>query len=165
MTAADTSSPTDSMEVEVELNGRDIRARVSPRRLLADFLREDCGQTGTNLGCEQGICGSCTVLVDGVAVRSCLMFAVQAEGTSITTVEALSSSEGLSPLQQAFWDRHALQCGFCTSGILMSATALLNEVPQPSEEQILETLAGHICRCTGYESIVDAIRDVAQQRP
>jgi carbon-monoxide dehydrogenase small subunit len=93
------------------------------------------------------------------------MFAVQAEGTSITTVEALSSSEGLSPLQQAFWDRHALQCGFCTSGILMSATALLNEVPQPSEEQILETLAGHICRCTGYESIVDAIRDVAQQRP
>jgi carbon-monoxide dehydrogenase small subunit len=148
--------------VGLTVNGRSISAEVEPRRLLADFLREDLGLRGTHLGCEHGVCGACTVLIDGEPVRSCLMLAVQADGAVITTVEGLAAGERLHPLQQAFWDYHALQCGFCTPGILLTAVHLLEERPALSDErEIREALAGNLCRCTGYQNIVDAIRAVA----
>jgi carbon-monoxide dehydrogenase small subunit len=149
--------------VRATVNGRPLELAVEPRRLLADVLREDAHLTGTHLGCEHGVCGACTVLVDGEPARSCLMLAVQADGAEITTVEGLTSDgAGLHPLQEAFRDHHALQCGFCTPGFLMSALHLLRERPDiEDEEEIREALAGNLCRCTGYSNIVDAVRDAA----
>jgi carbon-monoxide dehydrogenase small subunit len=143
------------MQVSFSVNGRGERIDVEPRRTLADALRDDLGLTGTHLGCEQGVCGACTVLLDGEPVRSCLMLAVQADGSSLTTVEGLAGA-GLHPLQQAFADCHGLQCGFCTPGFLISALHLLTENPDPSREEIRAGLSGNICRCTGYRKIVDA---------
>ena len=132
------------------------------RRTLAEVLREDLGLTGTHLACEHGVCGACTVLLDDEAVRSCLMLAVQADGAQVTTIEGLSPADGsLSPLQQAFADHHGLQCGFCTPGFIVSLTAFLRDHPTPTEEQILDGLAGNLCRCTGYQGIVKAVRQVA----
>ncbi|HET9078437.1 MAG TPA: (2Fe-2S)-binding protein [Acidimicrobiales bacterium] len=146
------------------VNGVARRSTVEARRTLADFLREDCGLTGTHLGCEHGVCGACTVLVDGEAVRSCLMFAVQAEGCEITTVEGLTSPDGtLSPLQAAFREEHGLQCGFCTPGFIVSATAFLRDRPHPSEQEIREALSGNLCRCTGYQGIIKAVASVAAE--
>ena len=148
------------MQVSFCVNGHRERIDVEPRRTLADALRDDLGLTGTHLGCEQGVCGACTVLLDGEPVRSCLMLAVQADGSSLTTVEGLAGDE-LHPLQQAFADCHGLQCGFCTPGFLISALHLLTENPDPSREQIRAGLSGNICRCTGYAGIVDAVRQAA----
>ena len=145
------------------VNGSPLEAEVEPRRLLADLLREDAHLYGTHLGCEHGVCGACTVLVDGEPVRSCLMLAVQADGTEITTVEGLSQNGGgLHPLQEAFRDHHALQCGFCTPGFLLTALHLLREHPDLDDEaEIRAALSGNLCRCTGYTNIVDAVRDAA----
>jgi carbon-monoxide dehydrogenase small subunit len=151
-----------SRQVRMVVNGREIQAAVEPRRLLADFLREDVSLYGTHLGCEHGVCGACTVLVDGEPVRSCLMLAVQADATEITTVEGLADDDGLHPLQQAFSDHHALQCGFCTPGFLLTCLYLLRERPELDDEaEIREALSGNLCRCTGYQNIVDAVRDAA----
>jgi aerobic carbon-monoxide dehydrogenase small subunit len=147
------------------VNGRPFEADVEPRRLLADLLREDAHLYGTHLGCEHGVCGACTVLLDGEPVRSCLMLAVQADGAEVTTVEALSDGDGgLHPLQEAFRDHHALQCGFCTPGFLLSALHLLRERPDiDDEDEIRAALSGNLCRCTGYTNIVDAVRDAARR--
>lgn len=151
------------MRVSFSVNGQLEQLDVEPRRTLADALREDLGLTGTHLGCEHGVCGACTILVNGEPVRACLMFAVQADGCSLTTVEGLAGPDGqLHPLQAAFSACHALQCGFCTPGMLISALHLLAENPAPSREQIREELAGNICRCTGYGTIVDAVQRAAQ---
>jgi aerobic carbon-monoxide dehydrogenase small subunit len=145
----------------LRVNGEEHLVDVEPRRLLADVLREDLGLTGTHLGCEQGACGACTVLLDGCAVRSCLLFAVQADGAEVTTVEGLASGGELHPLQEAFRDHHALQCGFCTPGMLLAALELLARDPAPTAEVVREELSGNICRCTGYRPIVDAVLDAA----
>ena len=150
----------DVRAIQLTVNGRRRHVAVEPRRLLSDCLREDLGLTGTNLGCEQGVCGSCTVLVDGESVRSCLMFAVQADGSEVTTVEGLADGDELHPLQAAFWEHHGLQCGFCTPGMLMTAHELLERNPQPDEQEIRAALSGNLCRCTGYQHIVDAIQAV-----
>jgi aerobic carbon-monoxide dehydrogenase small subunit len=147
----------------VSVNGRPTEATVEPRLTLADYLRERCGLTGTHLGCEHGACGACTVLVDGQAVRSCLMFAVQADGCEVTTVEGVASEGGeLSPVQAALRECHGLQCGFCTPGFVMSITALLRDNPKPSDEEIREGLSGNFCRCTGYQGIVNAVHRAAE---
>ena len=152
----------DRARITLTLNGRKLTAEAEPRTLLSDFLRHSLGATGTHVGCEHGICGCCTVLIDGVAARSCLTLAVQAEGREVTTVESLAAADGtLNPLQQAFRNKHALQCGFCTPGILMSFTDYLARNPKPSTEEIREVLSGHLCRCTGYAGIVAAIEEVA----
>lgn len=152
-----TSNPTRSVSVRV--NGQPYSATVEPRKTLADFLRDDCVLTGTHLACEHGVCGACTVTVDGHAVRACLMFAVQADGGEIQTVEGLAPADGeLHPVQAAFQQHHGLQCGFCTPGFVMSAVALLADNPDPSDDEILEGLSGNLCRCTGYQGIVAAIR-------
>ena len=143
------------------VNGEEHRLEVEPRRLLADVLRDDLGLTGTHLGCEQGACGACTVLLDGGAVRSCLIFAVQAEGAEVTTVEALARGGVLHPLQAAFRDHHAVQCGFCTPGLVVAVADLLRGNPHPEEHRIREALSGNLCRCTGYGRIVDAVLDAA----
>jgi aerobic carbon-monoxide dehydrogenase small subunit len=148
------------MQVSFSVNGSREQIDVEPRRTLADALRDDLGLTGTHLGCEQGVCGACTVLLDGEPVRSCLMLAVQADGSSLTTVEGLAGDQ-LHPLQQAFADCHGLQCGFCTPGFLISALHLLTENPDPGREEIRAGLSGNICRCTGYAGIVDAVRQAA----
>jgi len=153
--------PQTALAVRLTVNGRAAEGTVEVRKTLADFIREDLGLTGTHLGCEHGVCGACTVLLNGEPVRSCLMFAVQANGAQIETVEGLASGETLHPIQAAFRDHHGLQCGFCTPGFLMSALALLREVRQPTDEQILETLGGHLCRCTGYQGIIEAVRAAA----
>ena len=144
------------MRITLTVNGRRCEAEVEDRMHLGDFLRRELRLTGTHLGCEHGACGACTVLVDGAAVRSCLMLAVQARGTDVTTVEGLAADGKLSPLQQAFREHHALQCGFCTPGVLMSLTAWLRDNPAPSERDVREALSGNICRCTGYQPIVAA---------
>jgi carbon-monoxide dehydrogenase small subunit len=146
--------------VRLEINGETVEATVEPRKLLADFIREDAGLTGTHLGCEHGVCGACTILLDGVAVRSCLLFAPQAEGRSVTTVEALAAADGtLHPLQQAFHEEHALQCGFCTPGFLLSILSYFERFGPPADEhEIRELLSGNICRCTGYHNIVKAVQ-------
>ena len=147
------------MAVAMTVNGQQREARVEPRKTLADFLREDCALTGTHLGCEHGVCGACTVLLDGEAVRSCLVFAVQAEGAEVTTVEGLTPADGtLSPVQEAFREAHGLQCGFCTPGFIVSVTALLRDNPNPTDDEIREGLSGNLCRCTGYQGIVNAVR-------
>lgn len=148
---------TQSILVRLRVNGTDREVRVEPRRTLADCLRHDLGLTGTHVGCEHGVCGACTVLVDGLAERACLILAVQAEGAEIATVEGLGTPERLSVLQQEFRSAHALQCGFCTPGILMTAHALLTEEPDADADRIREAVAGHICRCTGYLPIIEAV--------
>nr|WP_322941024.1 (2Fe-2S)-binding protein [Pseudomonas sp. s4] len=150
--------------VRLELNGRPRGCLVEPRTQLCDFLRHDLGATGVHVGCEHGVCGACTVLVDGVAVRSCLMLAVQAHERRIETVESLADDDTLSDLQQAFRRHHALQCGFCTAGILMSCVDFLERQPDPSEAEVRDMLSGHLCRCTGYTGIVQAVLEVAAQR-
>jgi 2-furoyl-CoA dehydrogenase 2Fe-2S iron sulfur subunit len=144
------------------VNGRLHRETVEPRLLLSDFLRHTVGLTGTHVGCEHGVCGACTVRLDGVAVRSCLLLAVQADGAEIQTLEGLAGAGGLHPLQEAFRAHHALQCGFCTGGILMAALDLLERVGEPSREEVVDLLSGHLCRCTGYTPIVDAILSAAK---
>jgi carbon-monoxide dehydrogenase small subunit len=146
--------------IELTVNGRRRHVAVEPRRLLSDCLRDDLGLTGTNLGCEQGVCGSCTVTVDGETVRSCLMFAVQADGCEVETVEGLAGNGELAPIQAAFWEHHGLQCGFCTPGMLMTARELLARNPSPDEQEIRDALSGNLCRCTGYQHIVDAVQAV-----
>jgi aerobic carbon-monoxide dehydrogenase small subunit len=152
----------DIHDIELEVNGRRHRVSVEARRTLADVLRQDLGLTGTHLGCEHGICGACTVLVDGEPARACLLFGVQATGRRIETVEGLADEDGtLSPLQEAFSEHHGLQCGFCTPGFLMLATGLLREEPEPSDDDIRDVAAANLCRCTGYQGILDAIRAAA----
>ena len=149
--------------ISVRVNGRAYERTVEPRLLLSDFLRHHLRLTGTHVGCEHGVCGACTVLVDEQLARSCLMLAVQADGAEITTVEGLASGEQLHPLQEAFWDAHGLQCGFCTSGMLITSLALLRDCPRPSDDQIREALSGNLCRCTGYQNIVKAVRLAAER--
>ncbi|GGL13894.1 (2Fe-2S)-binding protein [Nocardia jinanensis] len=152
------------MRIELTVNGERVAIDIEPRKTLADALREDLGLTGTHLGCEHGVCGACTVLVDGGPVRACLMFAVQADGSSVTTVEGMAADDGtLHPLQRAFCDRHGLQCGFCTPGMLMSALDLLHREVEPTRERIREEMSGNICRCTGYIGIVDAVEEAAAE--
>lgn len=149
--------------IKVSVNGIPVDSIVEPRLTLADFLRDRCGLTGTHLGCEHGSCGACTVLLDGAAVRSCLVFAVQAEGTEVSTVEGVASADGgLSPVQEALRDCHGLQCGFCTPGFVMSITALLRDNPHPTDEEIREGLSGNFCRCTGYQGIINAVHQAAE---
>ena len=148
-------------DITLTVNGADYPVRVEPRRTLADTLREQCGLTGTNSGCEHGICGSCTVLLDDEPVRSCLMFAVQAQGRKIRTVEGLAEGDRLHPLQQAFIDHHALQCGFCTPGFLMLATSVLERDPHIGADHLREALSSNLCRCTGYKNIIKAVQAAA----
>ena len=143
--------------IALTVNCKPVEAEAAPRTHLADFLREQLNLTGTHLGCEHGLCGACTLIFDGEAVRSCLLLAVQADGATLTTVEGLAQGEVLHPLQQAFHEHHALQCGFCTPGFLMTAVAFLQEAPDPTEAQVREAISGNICRCTGYAPIVQAI--------
>jgi carbon-monoxide dehydrogenase small subunit len=150
-------------DITLTINGRAYDIRVEPRRTLVDAIREDCGQTGTHIGCEHGVCGACTVLVDGDPVRSCLMLAVQAHGREIRTVEGLANGDELNPLQRAFMEHHGLQCGFCTPGFLMLMTAVLEREPDISDEDILDVLASNLCRCTGYQNIVKAVRAAAAE--
>ena len=149
--------------VRLTVNGRLFEADVEPRRHLGDFLRHDLKLTGTHIGCEHGVCGACTVIVDGAPARACLMFAGQANGADVTTIEGLAAADGtLHPIQQAFWDRHGLQCGFCTPGMMMTIKAVLAESPDAEEAEIRDAISGNLCRCTGYETIVDAALDAAR---
>jgi len=151
------------VEIRLRVNGSPRRDSVPPRLTLADYLRERCQLTGTHLGCEHGACGACSVLLDGQAIRACLMFAVQADGSEVTTVEGIASPDGaLSPVQAALHEHHGLQCGFCTPGFVISATAFLRDTPNPTEEQSREALSGNLCRCTGYQGIFKAVRAAAQ---
>jgi carbon-monoxide dehydrogenase small subunit len=150
------------VSITLTVNGENRELLAEPRKLLSDALREDCGLTGTHVGCEHGVCGACTVLVDGRAARSCLTYAIQMEGHEISTIEAVARQGELSPLQQALHEEHGLQCGFCTPGIVMTFEAFLGRNPDPSDEEIREALSGNLCRCTGYQNIVRAIRKAAQ---
>jgi carbon-monoxide dehydrogenase small subunit len=147
--------------ITLNVNGRDYAVSVEPRKTLADTIREDCGQTGTHLGCEHGVCGACTIILDDAAVRSCLMFAVQAQGKRIRTVESLADGETLHPLQQAFIDNHGLQCGYCTPGFLMLAANTLEQQPDIDDAELIEVLSSNLCRCTGYQNIIKAVRAAA----
>ncbi|MBI3150679.1 MAG: (2Fe-2S)-binding protein [Chloroflexi bacterium] len=155
---------TQSITINVTVNEKEYKCEVEPRLLLSDFLRHELGLTGTHVGCEHGVCGACTILFNGESMRSCLIFAVQADGHNITTVEGLSSPHfggiegGLHPLQQSFWEAHGLQCGYCTPGILMTLVPFLKENPNPTEDEIRHALSGNLCRCTGYQHIVDAVK-------
>ena len=157
------TDPTHRRAVLVTVNGAPCEAEVEVRKTLADFLREDAGFTGVHVGCEHGVCGACSVLLDGRVVRSCILFAVQADGHEVVTVEGLGGDERLSPLQRAFVDHHALQCGFCTPGMLLAAVDLLEHCPDPTEAQVREALSGNLCMCTGYTGIVRAVRAAAAQ--
>jgi carbon-monoxide dehydrogenase small subunit len=154
---------TDKMDINLIVNGRSHAVSVAPRKTLADVIREDCGQTGTHLGCEHGICGACTVIVDGAPVRSCLMFGVQADGAEIRTVEGLANGDELHPMQRAFTEHHALQCGYCTPGFLMLATSVLEREPDISDDDLLDVLSSNLCRCTGYVNIIKAVRAAAAE--
>ena len=151
--------------VRLKINGRDYEGACEPRKLLVDFIREDLRLTGTHVGCEHGVCGACTIVMDGLTVRSCLMFAVQADGSELLTVEGLAKDGELHPIQQAFWDQHGLQCGFCTPGMLMTILEFVEKHPKPSETEIREGLAGNLCRCTGYVNIVKAVQQVTGTLP
>jgi aerobic-type carbon monoxide dehydrogenase small subunit (CoxS/CutS family) len=152
------------MEISFTINGEPRQARVEPRTLLSDFIRHDLGLTGTHVGCEHGVCGACTIVVDGQTVRSCLLFAAQMDGTRIETIEGLAGTrEEMHPLQRAFWNHHGLQCGFCTPAMILAARELLATNPDPTDEEIREAIAGNICRCTGYVFIVEAIRSAARE--
>ena len=162
---------TQTIPVTITVNEKVYQRQVEPRLLLSDFLRHELGLTGTHVGCEHGVCGACTILFDGESARSCLIFAVQADGHQITTVEGLSSPRpggtesglGLHPIQQAFWEAHGLQCGYCTPGILMTLVPFLKQNPDPTEEEIRHALSGNLCRCTGYQHIVDAVKLAAEK--
>jgi carbon-monoxide dehydrogenase small subunit len=149
---------TEPVDITLVVNGRSYALRVEPRRTLLDAIREDCGLTGTHMGCEHGVCGACTVLLDGDPVRSCLMFAVQAKGSTIRTVEGLADGDELHPVQRAFMAHHGVQCGFCTPGFLMLATGILERDPDIGEDELLDALSSNLCRCTGYQGIVGAVR-------
>jgi len=155
---------TQMLTVNITVNEKVYQRQVEPRLLLSDFLRHELGLTGTHVGCEHGVCGACTILFDGESARSCLMFAVQADGHEITTVEGLAkSTEQLHPIQQAFWEAHGLQCGYCTPGILMTLVPFLKQNPNPTEDEIRHALSGNLCRCTGYQHIVDAVKLAAEK--
>jgi len=154
---------SDLFDLTVTVNGTRYERSVEPRLLLSDFLRHELGLTGTHVGCEHGVCGTCTILLDGQAVRACLMFAVQADGHEVLTVEGLGTTDQLHPLQEDFRDAHALQCGFCTPGFLMTLAPFLKENPRPSEDEIREAIAGNLCRCTGYQNIVEAVKLAAER--
>jgi aerobic carbon-monoxide dehydrogenase small subunit len=152
------------VDITVRVNGATRTGSVEARKTLADFLREDLDLTGTHVGCEHGVCGACTVVVDGRAVRSCLMLAVQATGSDVTTIEGLAPDGGMTTLQEAMWDSHSFQCGFCTPGFVVQATAFLKAHPEADEQQIREALSGNICRCTGYQSIIDGVLLAAERQ-
>jgi aerobic carbon-monoxide dehydrogenase small subunit len=155
---------TQSLPVTITVNEKEYKREVEPRLLLSDFLRHELGLTGTHVGCEHGVCGACTILFDGESMRSCLIFAVQADGHTITTVEGLAKDkDNLHPIQQAFWEAHGLQCGYCTPGILMTLVPLLKQNPNPTEDEIRHALSGNLCRCTGYQHIVDAVKLAAER--
>jgi len=162
---------TQSISITVNVNAKEYKREVEPRLLLSDFLRHELGLTGTHVGCEHGVCGACTILFDGESARSCLMFAVQADGHTIATVEGLATSSphlggtegGLHPIQQAFWESHGLQCGYCTPGILMTLVPFLKQNPNPTEDEIRHAISGNLCRCTGYQHIVDAVKLAAEK--
>jgi carbon-monoxide dehydrogenase small subunit len=155
---------TQTIPVTVTVNEKVYQRQVEPRMLLSDFLRHELGLTGTHVGCEHGVCGACTILFDGDSARSCLMFAIQADGHQITTVEGLAhSDDNLHPIQQAFWEAHGLQCGYCTPGILMTLVPFLKQNPDPTEDEIRHALSGNLCRCTGYQHIVDAVKLAAEK--
>ncbi|WP_366140331.1 (2Fe-2S)-binding protein [uncultured Roseobacter sp.] len=151
------------LAIELTVNGRVRQALVPPRMLLSDFIRQELALPGTHVGCEHGVCGACNVLVGGKAVRSCLIFAVQLDGADLKTVEGFGGAEELHPIQQAFWEEHGLQCGFCTPGMLAAASELLAETPDPTDQEIREAISGNLCRCTGYEYIINAIRSAARK--
>jgi aerobic carbon-monoxide dehydrogenase small subunit len=153
----------DKISITLDVNGREHSVSVEPRRTLVDVLRDDCHLTGTHIGCEHGVCGACTILVDDKPIRSCLMFGVQAEGRKIRTVEGLANGDTLHPLQKAFWENHGLQCGFCTPGFLMLAAGALQETPDMSDQEIKEVLSSNLCRCTGYQNIIKAVRLAAAE--
>jgi len=154
----------EKIQIAFTINGKEHQGEVDPRMLLVDYIRQEIGLTGTHVGCEHGVCGACTIMLNGQSVRSCIMLAVQADGQRVETVESLASSEDeLHPLQQAFWEAHGLQCGFCTPGFLMTLKPYLEANPNPSEEEIREALSGNICRCTGYQHIVDAVQIAAKK--
>jgi carbon-monoxide dehydrogenase small subunit len=155
--------PDQFRSIQVTVNGARYSKQVKVRKLLSDFIREDLGLVGTHVGCEHGICGACTVLLNGETARSCLLFAVQADGAEISTVEGLAREGKLHPLQEAFWENHGLQCGFCTSGFLLTACELLKRNPQPTEEEVRIGISGNICRCTGYQHIVESVLAAAQK--
>jgi aerobic carbon-monoxide dehydrogenase small subunit len=157
----DERAPDRRRTIRVRVNGQEYERSVEARTTLADFLRDDLDLTGTHVGCEHGVCGACTVLLAGDPVRSCLLLAVQVDGADLMTVEGLADGERLHPIQQAFWDHHGLQCGFCTSGILLTAKAFLEENPSPTDDEIREAISGNLCRCTGYHFVVDSIRAAA----
>ena len=154
---------TRPVSVTIKVNDKEYKREVEPRMLLSDFLRHELGLTGTHVGCEHGVCGACTILLDGESIRSCLVFAVQAEGHSITTVEGLATDVTLHPIQQSFWEAHGLQCGYCTPGILMTLVPFLKQNPDPTEEEIRHAISGNLCRCTGYQHIVDAVKLAAEK--
>ena len=150
-------------QVEIVVNGAERRAQVEPRLLLVHFLREVCGLTGTHIGCETSLCGACTVMLDGRAVKSCTVLAVQADGRSVTTIEGMAAGDQLHAIQEAFWEEHGLQCGFCTPGMIMCANDVLARSPDPGEEEIREGISGNLCRCTGYQHIVNAVRSASKK--
>lgn len=154
---------SDLRNITVTVNGTQFERSVEPRLLLSDFIRHEIGLTGTHVGCEHGVCGACTVLFDGDPVRSCLMFAVQSDGHEIQTVESLGTPDEMHPLQEAFWDAHALQCGFCTSGFLMTLLPVIEGKSELSEKEIREAISGNLCRCTGYQHIVDAVKEAIEK--
>jgi aerobic carbon-monoxide dehydrogenase small subunit len=158
------TTPSDRLAVRLTVNGRPVEQVVEARRSLSDFLREDLGLTGTHVGCEHGVCGACTVLVDGRSARSCLLFAAQLEGRDVTTIEGLTPAEGLSPVQESFRVCHAMQCGFCTPGMIVTTTELLAQEPAPSTEAIREAISGNLCMCTGYVNIVRAVERLVAAR-
>jgi carbon-monoxide dehydrogenase small subunit len=153
-----------AVDIQLRVNGKECQGRVEPRLLLVHFLRDVLGLTGTHIGCETTICGACTVLLNGRAVKSCTVLAVQAEGAEITTIEGLAGPNGLHPVQQGFWEKHGLQCGYCTPGMILTAVQLLNDNPRPSESEIRRAIAGNLCRCTGYQHIVDAVQYAAKKK-
>ena len=154
---------SEKVDITLTINGRDHAIRVEPRKTLVDAIRDDCGQTGTHIGCEHGICGACTVILDDEAVRACLMFAVQAQGKRIRTVEGLAQGDKLHPLQESFIKHHGLQCGFCTPGFLMLAVNVLERQPDIGDEELLDVLSSNLCRCTGYQNIIKAVRAAAAE--
>ncbi len=154
---------TEKLDITLNINGRDYAIRVEPRKTLVDAIRDECGQTGTHIGCEHGICGACTIILDDEAVRSCLMFAVQATGKRIRTIEGLADGDTLHPLQRAFMEHHGLQCGFCTPGFLMLTANVLEQRPDIDDEELLDVLASNLCRCTGYQNIIKAVRAAAAE--
>ncbi|MFT5133003.1 MAG: carbon-monoxide dehydrogenase small subunit [Gammaproteobacteria bacterium] len=154
---------TNKIDITLDINAQQYEVSVEPRQTLVDVIRQDCGLSGTHVGCEQGVCGSCTIIIDGVAIRSCLMFAVQAQGKEIKTIEGMAKDGHLHPIQRAFTENHALQCGFCTPGFIMLIQAYLDEHAAPTDDEIVELLSSNLCRCTGYQNIIKAVKQLVRQ--